>query len=42
VNNVEAAVLEGDFPTTALLGMSFLNRVNMKRDGELLVLEKKW
>jgi aspartyl protease family protein len=42
VNNVEAAVLEGDFPTTALLGMSFLNRVNMKRDGELLILEKKW
>lgn len=42
LNNVEAAVLEGDFPTTALLGMSFLNRVHMKRDGELLVLEKKW
>lgn len=42
LNNVDAAVLEGDFPTTALLGMSFLNRVNMKRDGELLVLEKKW
>ena len=42
LNDVEAAVLEGDFPTTALLGMSFLNRVNMKRDGELLVLEKKW
>jgi aspartyl protease family protein len=42
VNNVEAAVLEGDFPATALLGMSFLNRVNMKRDGELLILEKKW
>ncbi len=42
LHNVEAAVLEGDFPTTALLGMSFLNRVNMKRDGELLMLEKKW
>jgi len=42
VNNVEAAVLDGDFPTTALLGMSFLNRVNMKRDGQLLTLEKKW
>jgi len=42
VNNVEAAVLDGDFPTTALLGMSFLNRVNMKRDGQLLMLEKKW
>lgn len=42
LNNVEAAVLEGDFPTTALLGMSFLNRVNIKHEGELLVLEKKW
>lgn len=42
VNNVEAAVLEGNFPTTTLLGMSFLNRVNMKRDGQLLMLEKKW
>ena len=42
VKNVEAAVLEGNFPTTALLGMSFLNRVNMKRDGQLLMLEKKW
>lgn len=42
VNNVDAAVLEGDFPTTALLGMSFLNRVNMKREGEILILEKKW
>jgi aspartyl protease family protein len=42
VKNVEAAVLEGNFPTTTLLGMSFLNRVNMKRDGQLLMLEKKW
>ena len=42
VNNVEAAVLEGNFPTTTLLGMSFLNQVNMKRDGQLLMLEKKW
>lgn len=42
VNNVEAAVLEGNFPTETLLGMSFLNRVNMKRDGQLLMLEKKW
>lgn len=42
VRNVDAAVLEGNFPTTTLLGMSFLNQVNMKRDGQLLVLEKKW
>ncbi len=42
IKNVDAAVLEGNHPTTALLGMSFLNHVNMKRDGQLLVLEKKW
>ena len=42
INNVEAAVIDGDFPTIALLGMSFLNQVNMKRDGQLLMLEKKW
>ncbi len=42
VRNVDAAVLEGDFPIMTLLGMSFLNRVNMKRDGQLLMLEKKW
>jgi aspartyl protease family protein len=42
LRNVEAAVLEGNFPTETLLGMSFLNRVNMKRDGQLLMLEQKW
>ena len=42
IKNVEAAVIDGDFPTIALLGMSFLNQVNMKRDGQLLMLEKKW
>ena len=42
LRNDEAAVLEGNFPTETLLGMSFLNRVNMKRDGQLLMLEQKW
>ncbi len=42
LKNVAAAVLEGNAPTTALLGMSFLNRVKMKREGEILLLQQKW
>jgi aspartyl protease family protein len=38
---VEAAVIDGGGPDTALLGMSFLNRVEMVRDGRLLTLRKK-
>ena len=41
VLGVEAAVLEGDSPTDALLGMSFLNRVRWREDQGLLVLESK-
>jgi aspartyl protease family protein len=40
LTNVDAAVLEGNSPEIALLGMSFLNRVSMKHKGNLLVLEK--
>ena len=42
LRDVEAAVLEGDSPTEVLLGMSFLNRVDMKRQGEMLELRQKW
>lgn len=41
VLGVEAAVLEGESPTDALLGMSFLNRVRWREDQGLLVLESK-
>ncbi len=41
-NNVEAAVLEGDQIPFALLGMSFLNRMEMKRVGETMVLIKRF
>lgn len=41
VLGVEAAVLEGDAPVDALLGMSFLNRVRWREDQGLLVLESK-
>jgi aspartyl protease family protein len=41
-NNVDAAVLEGSQMPFALLGMSFLNRMEMKRVGETMVLIKRF
>lgn len=41
VRNVRASVLEGDYPTRALLGMSWLEKVSMQeRDGVLYLREK--
>lgn len=42
VNNVQAIVMEGSFPATILLGMSFLNQVDMKVDNGVLVLQTKY
>lgn len=39
---VDAVVLEGDGLKTALLGMSFLNRTEMKRDGQALTLIRRY
>ncbi len=36
LNNVDAAVLEGNPMPFALLGMSFLNRMEMKREGQTI------
>ena len=41
LNNVDALVHEGDMPFV-LLGMSFLNRVEMKREGTDLTLTKRY
>jgi aspartyl protease family protein len=42
LRDVEAAVLDGDAPgSDALLGMSFLSRINMNRDKEVLELQAK-
>ena len=41
LNNVEGVVLEAGMGF-ALLGMSFLNRVEMKRDGEMMTLTKRF
>ena len=42
LNNVEALVLEGRYPQDALLGMSFLSRTQMKRDGDTLTLVRRY
>ena len=42
VNNIEAAVLEGNSMPFALLGMSFLNRMEMKHQGQTMVLIKRF
>lgn len=40
--HVTGIVHEGNSPTIILLGMSFLNQLDMHRDGNRLVLKKKW
>jgi len=42
LNNVEAIVNEGGSPPYVLLGMSALNRVEMKRDNSIMTLTKKY
>src|SRR5712675_371288 len=42
VNNIDAAVIEGDQMPFALLGMSFLNRMEMKREGQTMVLIRRF
>jgi aspartyl protease family protein len=42
VNGVDAVVMEGDSLSVALLGMSFLNRVDIKREGEIMTLTKRY
>ncbi len=42
VNNVEAVVIESSAIPAALLGMSFLNRMQMQRDGQTMTLTKRF
>lgn len=42
MNQVEATVLEGGFPQVVLLGMSVLNRMDIKRDNAIMTLTKKF
>jgi len=41
LENITAGVIEGSFPQTPLLGMTFLSRLNMNRTGQTMVLEKR-
>ena len=42
VRNVQAVVLEGTQPQTTLLGMSYLGRMKIINDGQLMTLQKKY
>jgi aspartyl protease family protein len=42
LNNVDAVVSENDALGVTLLGMSFLNRMEMKRDGQSMSLTKRY
>ena len=42
LNNVAATVVDGNFPTEVLLGNSFLNRLDLRREGTMLELKKKY
>ena len=41
LHDVETVVIDGDFPTIALLGQSFLRRLKMTRAGPLLELNQR-
>lgn len=42
LNNIEAIVTDGGSPPYVLLGMSALNRMEMKRDSSIMTLTKKY
>ncbi|RYZ91321.1 MAG: TIGR02281 family clan AA aspartic protease, partial [Moraxellaceae bacterium] len=42
LNNIEALVLEGEYPTAILLGNSFLSRVDLKVEQGVMVLQSKY
>jgi aspartyl protease family protein len=38
---IEGIVIDGDYPSTALLGQSFLNRLDMTREGVMMELRER-
>lgn len=41
LKNIPAAVHEGNYPSVALLGMSFIKHLDMRREGQILYLGKR-
>ena len=42
LRNIDAVVIEGNDPSTPLLGMSYLGRLNINNEGQLMSLEEKF
>lgn len=42
LSNIEAVVIEGTHPPDILLGMSFLRRLNVKNENEVMMLETRF
>ncbi len=42
LRNVDAVIIEGNSPNTPLLGMSYLGRLNINNEGQLMSLEEKF
>ncbi len=42
LNNIPAVVIDGDSPPEVLLGMSFLERLNVQHRGDVMLLETKY
>jgi aspartyl protease family protein len=42
VNNVQASVIEGEFPGTILLGMTYLQHVDIQEENGVLSLTRNW
>lgn len=42
LRQVSAVVIEGPQPDEVLLGMTFLSRIDMQREGQVMMLKQKW
>jgi aspartyl protease family protein len=42
VHNVDAVIMEGDNLPIALLGMSFLNRMDIRREGSIMTQTQRY
>ena len=42
LNDIQAGVIEGGFPQVPLLGMTFLEKLDMNRSGDVMVLKKRY